>query len=330
MKHFINFIKDWALPVGMTIGILVYLIFRSIPALDDFGNFFEPIANESLPIFLFLVLYVTFCKVDFHRMRFEMWHLWIIIIQTLMIVAIMAVLLFCIDSKSDKILWESILMCVIGPTATASAVVSAKLGGDLASITSFTLFSNFVAALEIPFFLPMVETGEGLTFIQAFLIILYKVFTVLIVPLFLGWATQRYLPRLQKWIANRPDLGFYIWAGSLTIVMGTTAKNICNSNSSILLLLMIAAASLISCLLQFGLGKLVGIHTDSRINATQALGQKNTSFEIWIAFTYLNPVSSAGPGCYILWQNTLNSIELWRERRILTRSQAIRESFHEK
>ena len=47
MKHFINFIKDWALPVGMTIGILVYLIFRSIPALDDFGNFFEPIIAQS-------------------------------------------------------------------------------------------------------------------------------------------------------------------------------------------------------------------------------------------------------------------------------------------
>ena len=34
----------------------------------------------------------------------------------------------------------------------------------------------------------------------------------------------------------------------------------------------------------------------------------------WITYTYLNPVASVGPGCYILWQNTVNAIQLFLSR----------------
>ncbi|MBF1126112.1 MAG: transporter, partial [Capnocytophaga sp.] len=49
------------------------------------------------------------------------------------------------------------------------------------------------------------------------------------------------------------------------------------------------------------------------IESGQALGQKNTAFAIWIAATYLHPLSTVGPGCYILWQNIINSIEIWKK-----------------
>lgn len=67
----------------------------------------------------------------------------------------------------------------------------------------------------------------------------------------------------------------------------------------------------ILCLMQFAVGRFIGHYFDSTVNAGQALGQKNTAFAIWIAYTYLNPLSSVGPGCYILWQNIINSIEIW-------------------
>jgi BASS family bile acid:Na+ symporter len=80
-------------------------------------------------------------------------------------------------------------------------------------------------------------------------------------------------------------------------------------------LLLIAAVSLLLCFVQFMVGKYVGRFFQSTIEAGQALGQKNTAFAIWIAYTYLNPVASVGPGCYILWQNIVNSWELWQHRR---------------
>ena len=52
-----------------------------------------------------------------------------------------------------------------------------------------------------------------------------------------------------------------------------------------------------------------------RISAGQALGQKNTVLAIWMAYTYLDPLSSVGPGSYVLWQNLFNSYQLWKKRK---------------
>ena len=49
--------------------------------------------------------------------------------------------------------------------------------------------------------------------------------------------------------------------------------------------------------------------------AGQALGQKNTVLAIWMAVTYLNPLSSVGPGSYVVWQNIINSWQLWKKRK---------------
>lgn len=65
----IRFIKDWTLPVAIGTGIIVYLIFALVPALDGFATAAEPVFDTMLPTFMFLVLFVTFCKVDFHKLR---------------------------------------------------------------------------------------------------------------------------------------------------------------------------------------------------------------------------------------------------------------------
>lgn len=88
-------------------------------------------------------------------------------------------------------------------------------------------------------------------------------------------------------------------------------KNIIHADTTILFLVFIALVGLLLCLAQFAIGRFIGRFFGKTIEAGQALGQKNTTFAIWIAFTYLNPLSSVGPGCYILWQNIINSIELW-------------------
>ena len=63
------------------------------------------------------------------------------------------------------------------------------------------------------------------------------------------------------------------------------------------------------------LGKRVGQHYGERLSAGQAWGQKNTVLAIWMAYTYLQPLSSVGPGSYVLWQNLINSYQLWKKRR---------------
>ena len=88
-----------------------------------------------------------------------------------------------------------------------------------------------------------------------------------------------------------------------------------HSEAPLSLLLMIAALSLVLCFVQFVIGRFIGRHLGEEINSGQALFQKNTALSIWVAYMYLNPVASVGAGCYVLWQNIINSLELWAYRR---------------
>ena len=77
----------------------------------------------------------------------------------------------------------------------------------------------------------------------------------------------------------------------------------------------IAVATLLLCVLQFAIGRGVGRWLGEEINAGQALFQKNTGLSIWVAYMYLSPVASIGAGCYVLWQNIINSMEIWQYRK---------------
>jgi len=130
---------------------------------------------------------------------------------------------------------------------------------------------------------------------------------------------QHYVKGACAWIAAQPNLSFYFWAVSLSITTGITVKNIVNSSASLMLLVMIAVFTFVLCFVQFGIGRLVGRHLGEEVNAGQALFQKNTALSIWVAYMYLNPVASIGAGCYVLWQNIINSLELWQNRRRVKR-----------
>lgn len=310
-KSIIRFLKDWTLPVSIGTGIAVYLIFALVPELDGFATAAAPFFDAILPMFMFLILFVTFCKVDFRRLRPTAWHLWVGVFQVLTVVAVTAVIVGMHLTGHALILAEALLTCIIGPCAAAAAVVTQKLGGNLEEMTTYTFLSNLITATLIPICFPLIGKDADIHFFTAFMLILHKVFTVLVVPMILAFIVKHYVKWLCRRVTSIRDLSYYLWGGSLLIVSGTTAKNIMHANTSTAFLLVIAATSLVLCLFQFASGRLIGRHFGEAINAGQALGQKNTAFAIWIAYVYLDPLSSVGPGCYILWQNIINSWEIW-------------------
>jgi BASS family bile acid:Na+ symporter len=306
--------KDWTLPVSMGAGALLYLLFAYVPQLDEAALFFDPVMEAILPLFMFLVLFVTFCKVDFHKMRPVWWHLWVSIFNLLFVGIVMALIL-SLHLKAEKlVLMEALLMCIISPCATAAAVVTQKLGGSLEQTTTYTFLSNFITVLLVPVCFPMIEKGADISFMSAFLKILYQVVVLLVVPMLLAYVVKHTMHRLHQKILSVKDLSFYLWGCSLMIVTGTTVKNILHAEASVLFLAMIALLGLVLCIIQFAVGRFIGHFFGRAQEAGQALGQKNTAFAIWLGITYLNPLSSVGPGCYILWQNIINSFEIWQER----------------
>ena len=307
----LHFLKEWTLPVAMLAGTVVYFIFALTPALDGIATVMGPIIDDIFPLFMFLILFVTFCKVDFHKMRPVGWHWWVGLFQVLFVAIIMGVILGLHVSGDRLILLEAVLTCIIGPCAAAAAVVTSKLGGDLEEMTTYTFLSNFLTAAMVPVCFPLIDPSVGMDFWQAFTLILYKVCLVLVVPMLLAYVVKHFMHRLHQRIISIKDLSFYLWGFSLAIVTGTTVKNIVHADTTAWLLLGIAGMSLLLCLVQFAVGRYLGHFHQRAQEAGQALGQKNTNFAIWIAYTYLNPVSSVGPGCYILWQNIINSIEIY-------------------
>jgi outer membrane cobalamin receptor len=99
----LRFLKEWTLPVAMLTGTLIYLVFAFTPQLDEAGEFCEPIIDAIFPMFMFLILFVTFCKVDFHKLRPVGWHLWVGVFQvTFVVMVVSAVLIFHI--KGDNLI----------------------------------------------------------------------------------------------------------------------------------------------------------------------------------------------------------------------------------
>jgi len=323
----ISFLKNWTLPTAIVIGSISYLTFAYVPALDAAGDALSPIFETLLPITIFFTLFITFSKVDFHLMRLCPWHFKVLVAQLLLIIILVLLTLhfspFTLPAltgegsgKGPKLLLEAVLMCVIAPCAAASPIVTSKLGGNLTQMTTFVLFSAFAVSLLIPAIFPLLEPRQGMTFLSTFQLILYRLASVLLLPLLLGAVVRHWVKPLYQWFMRTPDLSFYCWAVSLAIVVGITLRNILHSHAASHLIGDIAFFTLLTAVVQFAIGRFIGRNAEEKICTGQGMFQKNTSLAIWIAYMYLTPEASIGAGCYVLWQNIINSYELWRHRRI--------------
>ena len=313
--NIIKFLKDWTLPVAIAVGTVVYLLFYLVPFLDGAGDALGEVVDTIFPFMVFSTLFSTYCRIDFHQMRPHRWHIGVLLAQVVL-VALNVWIIFCVEADPEqKLLWESVLTCIIGPAATAAPVVTAKIGGNINTMTAYVVISAFASALMIPAAFPLLERGVSAGFWEMFFIILQKLAMVLVAPLVLGWCVQHYAKRLCAWIVSIPDLSFYLWSAQLAVTSGVTVRNIVHSDAALRTLLMIAVLSLILCFALFLIGRWIGSHLGDEINGGQASFQKNTALSIWVAYVYLNPVASVGAGCYVLWQNIINSLELWQYRR---------------
>ena len=311
----LTFLKNWTLPVAIVMGTVAYLLFANIPALDSIGTAMAPVFYDSLPWFMFFILLVTFCKIDFRQLLPVAWHFYEALVQVLLVVIVVAAVLLLRATGDTLTLLEAVLCCVIAPCACAAAVVTAKMGGNMAQVTTYNFLSNLITALLVPVAFPLVDSTVHLDFWPSFWHLLTKVCMVLVLPMAAAYVVKHYIPALHRRIVAVRDLSFYLWAASLAIVTGITVRNIAHAQTTTAFLVLVAAVSLAVCVMQFAIGRMIGAPRHRAQEAAQSLGQKNTSFAIWIAYAYLNPLSSVGPGCYILWQNCINSVELWYHRR---------------
>jgi BASS family bile acid:Na+ symporter len=301
-KFMLQFLKNWSLPVAMLIGAVLHPLFIRFPGIASYVSFFTA-------LLIFAMLLLAFCKVSPRDLKITRMHLWMLGFQ--LVFAAVAYLLLC---RLDTIAAQGALVCFIAPTATAAVVITVKLGGNGTTLTSYTMLINVAVAVLVPLVFPLIEVKPNLDFRTAFSLILIKVFPLLIVPFFAAWLLANYLPKVHQALLNLHDLAFYLWVVCIVVVTAQTIATLSISDSNGVTELLLAGVSLVACCMQFFMGKYIGHRYGDGVCGGQALGQKNTILAIWMAHTYLNPISAVGPGIYMLWQNIFNSWQLWRNR----------------
>lgn len=262
------------------------------------------------PYLIFLMLTITYTRVNTSEFRITRFQWNLLLVQMLgSWLAYFALLPF-----SEPVATAAFI-CVFMPTATAAPVVTGMLGGSVTKLATYSLLSNLTVAVTAPVFLSVVnDSGRNIPFSDSFTTICAQVVPLLVLPLVVAILMRHSSPRLHRSISGHQSISFWLWAVALFIVMGRAVSFMIRQPLSELpVMIGMALASLAVCCLQFIIGRKVGARLGDRISGAQGLGQKNTILGIWMALTYLHPLVSIGPAAYIVWQNTINSYQLYRK-----------------
>lgn len=259
------------------------------------------------PYLIFAMLLLTFCKLSPRDIHISPAHVWLLLIQL-----VGCVVVYGLVRLYDPIVAQGAFICILAPTATAAAVITGLLGGNVAFLTSYLLLCNMGVAIMAPILFPLIGPHNEISFLASFFYILKQVVPVLLLPMFVAWLLRYSTPNVHKFLLKHNGFSFYLWAIALTVVTGNTVKFLVEQeNPNYTVEIAMAFASLIICVGQFLLGRRIGKRYGDPISSGQGLGQKNTVLAIWMAQSYLNPLSSIAPAAYILWQNIINSYQLW-------------------
>lgn len=306
-----TFLKDWTLIISMLCGIASYFIYVRLPFFEGSHELALTCVGVVQPVLIFAMLYLTFCRIDFRDLRLCRWHWWLLAIQCGVFLAI-AFTLILMPHSDLRVVLEGVMICLICPTATAGAVVTRKLGGDVASITTYTILINIATAVLIPIMVPFVHPHIGGSVLSSAMLILCKVFPLLLFPLLAAYLTRLLLPKLHRRFAAWQEVSFYLWAVSLALALAMTTRSIVHSTVSLSTELWLVVVSLVCCVGQFAIGRHVGKRHGAKITAGQSLGQKNTVLAIWMGYTFFSPITAVVGGFYSIWHNVINSYQLYR------------------
>lgn len=304
-------LKNQLLLVAMSIGVAFYFTLELSPLDAEQKLSVEDGLSAVLPYLLFCMLFLEFSKIEPRDLLPRRWIWYCLAFQTVSAVLMTFLLRWNVKPECTAI-WHGWLTCALTPTATAVAVMSAKLGGNAASATTYAVLSALFTSAMVPLLFPLAAPGGAeISFFMLFWKICAKIFPVVLVPLILSLSMRRFTPHWHGAVSRlAKDKSFYMWSVCIAVNTAQITRLLFMglvSGRTMLLYVLFAAAL---CLAQFALGKVFGAGCNDRISAGQCLGQKNTAIGIWIAMSFLSPESGIIMGAYMLCQNVVNSVEM--------------------
>ena len=291
--------RPYVLPAAILLGLLLHRYCAQFSFL--------------VPYIIFTILLLTFTAVDLRRLRIRMLDVWLMVFQ--LVVSIGCYLLIRLFGGTNTVA-EGVLIGVLCPVASSVAVISCLLGANRETVTTYTIVGNLMVALVAPIVFSLLGHHPELSLWRSFLMMFGKIGSTLALPFFIALALQRWWPKVNTFIARLNILGFYFWAMALLLTLGQTIDFIFrHGQGNWGNIAWLAGLSLLFCIIQFSTGRLIGRRYGNRIGGGQLLGQKNTGFGIWMANTFLSPLSSVFLAFYSVYQNIFNAYQMARTKK---------------
>lgn len=294
--------KTRILPAAMITGILMGLLFPETTAT----------LNQLTPFLIFIMLLVPYCRLPVKDIRLSGLHYRMLGVQMAL-----AALGYAAFAWFNPAFAQGAFICFFGPTATAAPVITAMLGGSIAVVVTYSLFSSITVAVLSPLVFSLIGTNTAMPFLSSIAMISRQVLPMIILPFFAALFFKRFIPKVHGALKERQNISFYLWAFSMILLVGrATTFVVSQPSSQIPMEIGLALIAAVACATQFLVGHRLGAAYGEPVAGTQGMGQKNTVLIFWIAITYLDPITSIAPISYILCHNVANSLQLhWHAKK---------------
>lgn len=256
---------------------------------------------------LMVMLFFAFLDIEFKPRTFQKSVLWVLFANI-----VVAFVTYAVLAPFNLMLALAAFMTAIAPTAIAAPVIISFIGQEVEYVVASVVLTNIASALIVPIMLPtLIGTAIQISIWE----VLQPVLVVMFVPLIFSQLSKLLPTNSQAFIRKGKIFSFPIWLLNLFIISANASDFLRNGNTnSVSTLTIIALVSLAICIINFGVGALLGGRSHWQ-EASQSLGQKNLSFVIWIALTFINPLVAMGPMFYILYHHLYNSWSIYQFER---------------
>ena len=268
---------------------------------------------------LMIMLFMVFLKLDLRQLAFKRSHF--LLFGANLLVGVGAYLIVR-AAAGEGPLAQAAFFTGITPTATAAAVVMGFLGGSVGYVITAFVLTNVGMALLLPWLLGWICGNTSFSFI---LNVGENLFFLLVIPAAAAFVVRRIHPAAEKWPSRFATASFGLWSACLFIIAGSASANFrANPGISPWIIGETALIALVLCVLNFSAGYFLG-EKGLRHEASQSLGQKNTTLTIYLALVYAGPLAAFGVISYVLWHNSYNAVQLFLADRAEARRRAAAE-----
>ena len=310
-NNFFNQIRILLRPAMIFIPIFCAFLFPQ--GVEYFGNSKTLIRN-----LLMVMIFMTCLKLRFKDLSFRKEH-WIILLLNVLL-GVIPFFLIRFFFPAEPVYALAAFFTGITPTAVAASVIMTFLNGRAGFVLSSYILTNTLIPLLLIVLLPYVTGNMTGDF---FFDVMKTLFTVIVIP-FAASRLVLFVYRGAAQLAGKLKMAsFSLWTFLIYVLSSSVILFFRdNREASIQQTVIVAILSLVQCILNFYLGGKISKRRLSR-ECSQSLGQKNTSFTVYLALQYASVPVALGPFFYIFWHNICNAVQMYRyDRRRIKRKKS--------